>query len=102
MTHGLARCASRLVIAPEADRGRGKIGPAGAESVPARWPLPLAKDISMNIVTTTSAVARTAAPLGTPAPVAFGNGQAIYQAATQILPFLSRASLSPPLSCVPP
>ncbi|MFD2051918.1 hypothetical protein ACFSQT_01715 [Mesorhizobium calcicola] len=56
----------------------------------------------MNIVTTTSAVARTAAPLGTPAPVAFGNGQAIYQAATQILPFLSRASLSPPLSCVPP
>ncbi|WP_143748449.1 hypothetical protein [Mesorhizobium carmichaelinearum] len=44
----------------------------------------------MNIVTTTSAVARTAAPVGTPAPVAFGNAQAIYQAATQILPFLEQ------------
>lgn len=60
---------------------------AGAGATP-----PLAKDISMNIVSTTSAAARTAAPLATPAPSAIDNAQAIYQAAMQLLPFLEQGS----------
>lgn len=44
----------------------------------------------MNIVTTTSAVARTAAPLAAAAPVASDNAQALHQAATQLLPFLEQ------------
>ncbi|MDG4890028.1 MULTISPECIES: strawberry notch family protein [unclassified Mesorhizobium] len=46
----------------------------------------------MNIVSTTSAAARTAAPLATPAPAAIDNGQAIYQAAMQLLPFLEQGN----------
>lgn len=42
----------------------------------------------MNIVTNTSAVARTAAPLTAPASRPVDTGQAIYQAAAQLLPFL--------------
>ena len=44
----------------------------------------------MNIVSTTSAVARTAAPLAATAPVAIDNAQAVHQAATQLLPFLEQ------------
>jgi len=44
----------------------------------------------MNINSTTSAVARTAAPLAAPAAVAIGTAQAIHQAATQLLPFLEQ------------
>ncbi|SMH26474.1 strawberry notch family protein [Mesorhizobium australicum] len=42
----------------------------------------------MNIVTTTSAVARTAAPLAAAASDTLGAAQAIHQAAIQLLPFL--------------
>ncbi|MEI9402641.1 strawberry notch family protein [Mesorhizobium argentiipisi] len=44
----------------------------------------------MNIVSTTSTVARTAAPLAAPPPAAIDNAQAIYQAAMQLLPFLEQ------------
>ncbi|MER8886434.1 strawberry notch family protein [Mesorhizobium sp. M0678] len=44
----------------------------------------------MNIVSTTSAVARTAAPLGAPTPAPINNAQAIYQAAMRLLPFLEQ------------
>ncbi|MER8523629.1 strawberry notch family protein [Mesorhizobium sp. M1076] len=44
----------------------------------------------MNIVTTTSAGARTAAPLAAPAPAAIDNAQAIHQAAMQLLPILEQ------------
>lgn len=46
----------------------------------------------MNIVSTTSAVARTAAPLAAPAPVAIDYAQAIHQAATQLLPLLEQGN----------
>ena len=46
----------------------------------------------MNIVSTTSAVARTAAPLGAPAQDAIDTAQAIHQAAMQLLPFLEQRS----------
>lgn len=42
----------------------------------------------MNIVSTTPAVARTAAPLGAPAQDALDTAQAIYRAAMRLLPFL--------------
>nr|WP_295463198.1 strawberry notch family protein [Mesorhizobium sp.] len=44
----------------------------------------------MNIVTTTSTVARTAAPLAAPGPRTIDTAQAIHQAATQLLPFLDQ------------
>ncbi|MER8949513.1 strawberry notch-like NTP hydrolase domain-containing protein [Mesorhizobium sp. M0809] len=44
----------------------------------------------MNIVSTTSAVARTAAPLGAPAQDALDTAQAIYRAAMRLLPFLEQ------------
>ncbi|MCR5860342.1 strawberry notch family protein [Mesorhizobium sp. J428] len=44
----------------------------------------------MNIVSTSSAVARTAAPLAAPAPVAIDNAQAIDQAAVLLLPLLEQ------------
>lgn len=44
----------------------------------------------MNIVSTTPAVARTAAPLDAPTPASINNAQAIYQAATLLLPFLEQ------------
>ncbi|MER8608510.1 strawberry notch family protein [Mesorhizobium sp. M1233] len=44
----------------------------------------------MNIVSTTSAVARTAASLSAPTPVPINNAQAIYQAAMRLLPFLEQ------------
>ncbi|MET2831256.1 strawberry notch family protein [Mesorhizobium shangrilense] len=44
----------------------------------------------MNIVTTSSAVAPTAAPLANPTPDAIDTAQAIHQAATQLLPFLEQ------------
>ncbi|MER8746186.1 strawberry notch family protein [Mesorhizobium sp. M1004] len=44
----------------------------------------------MNIVSTTSTVARTAAPLAVPAQDAINNAQAIYQAATLLLPLLEQ------------
>ncbi|MER8772785.1 strawberry notch family protein [Mesorhizobium sp. M0960] len=44
----------------------------------------------MNIVSTTSAVARTAAPLGAPTHAPINNAQAIYQAAMRLLPFLKQ------------
>lgn len=44
----------------------------------------------MNIVSTTPAVARTAAPLGAPTPASINNAEAIYQAATLLLPFLEQ------------
>jgi hypothetical protein len=44
----------------------------------------------MNIVTTTSAVARTAALLATPASRSINTAQAIHQAAIQLLPFLEQ------------
>jgi predicted RNA methylase len=44
----------------------------------------------MNIATTASAAARTAAPRVTPAPAAIGNAQAIYQAAMQLQTFLEQ------------
>ncbi len=73
-------------MSPEGEWGREECGPAGAERVPAGRTLSSAKDISMNIVTTTSAVARTAAP-----PVdTIDTAQAILQAATQLLPFLEQ------------
>jgi len=56
----------------------------------------------MNIVSTTSAVARTAAPLGAPAQDAIDTAKAIHQAGMLFLPFLERASLSPPPHCAPP
>ncbi|WP_352486275.1 hypothetical protein [Mesorhizobium sp. M0051] len=42
----------------------------------------------MNIVSTTPAVARTAAPLDAPTPASITNAQAIHQAGTLVLPFL--------------
>ncbi|MER9426186.1 strawberry notch family protein [Mesorhizobium sp. M0317] len=42
----------------------------------------------MNIISTTPAVARTATSLGAPTPTPINNAQAIYQAATLLLPFL--------------
>ncbi|MER8438737.1 strawberry notch family protein [Mesorhizobium sp. M1312] len=44
----------------------------------------------MNIVSTTPAVARTAAPLHAPTPASINNAEAIYQAAMQLLPFLEQ------------
>ena len=44
----------------------------------------------MNIVSTTSIVARTAASLAAPAQDAVNNAQAIYQAAMRLLPFLEQ------------
>ena len=44
----------------------------------------------MNIVSTTSAVPRTAAPLGVPAQNAIDTAQAIHQAAMRLLPFLEQ------------
>ncbi|KUM26698.1 methylase [Mesorhizobium loti] len=44
----------------------------------------------MNILSTTSAAARTAAPLGAPAPTAIDSAQAIFHAAMQILPSLEQ------------
>jgi hypothetical protein len=44
----------------------------------------------MNIVTTTSTVARTAAPLAAPGPRTIDTAQAIHQAAIQLLPFLEQ------------
>ncbi|MER9712768.1 strawberry notch family protein [Mesorhizobium sp. M0174] len=44
----------------------------------------------MNIVSTTPAVARTAAPLDAPTPASINNAQAIYQAAMLLLPFLGQ------------
>ncbi|MER9056714.1 strawberry notch family protein [Mesorhizobium sp. M0910] len=44
----------------------------------------------MNIVSTTPAVARTAAPLDAPRPTPINNAQAIHQAAKLLLPFLER------------
>ncbi|WP_027144396.1 strawberry notch family protein [Mesorhizobium sp. WSM3626] len=44
----------------------------------------------MNIVSTTSDVARTAAPLGTRAPAASDRAQVIFQAALLLLPFLEQ------------
>ncbi|MER8562899.1 strawberry notch-like NTP hydrolase domain-containing protein [Mesorhizobium sp. M0578] len=44
----------------------------------------------MNIVSTTPAVARTAAPLDAPTPASINNAQAIYQAAMRLLPFLEQ------------
>lgn len=44
----------------------------------------------MNIVSTTSTVARTAASLAAPAQDAVNNAQAIYQAAMRLLPFLEQ------------
>ncbi|MER9865408.1 strawberry notch C-terminal domain-containing protein [Mesorhizobium sp. M0185] len=44
----------------------------------------------MNIVSTTSTVARTAAPLGVPAQDAIDTAQAIHQAAMLLLPFLEQ------------
>ncbi|MER9558169.1 strawberry notch family protein [Mesorhizobium sp. M0323] len=44
----------------------------------------------MNIVPTTSAVARTSAPLGVPAQDAIDTAQAIYQAGMLLLPFLEQ------------
>ncbi|MER9559360.1 strawberry notch-like NTP hydrolase domain-containing protein [Mesorhizobium sp. M0323] len=44
----------------------------------------------MNIVSTTPAVTRTAAPLDAPTPASINNAQAIYQAATLLLPFLEQ------------
>lgn len=44
----------------------------------------------MNIVTTTSAVAQTVAPLAVPAPDAIDTAQAIHQAAVSLLPFLEQ------------
>jgi predicted RNA methylase len=44
----------------------------------------------MNIVTTSSSVARTAAPLAAPASDTIDTTQAIHQAAIQLLPFLER------------
>ncbi|MER9121272.1 strawberry notch family protein [Mesorhizobium sp. M0954] len=44
----------------------------------------------MNIVSTTSAVARTAAPLGAPTHAPINNAQAIYQAAMRLVPFLEQ------------
>ncbi|MEQ1956208.1 strawberry notch family protein [Mesorhizobium sp. CN2-181] len=44
----------------------------------------------MNIVTTTSAAARTAAPLATPASRPIDTAHAIHQAAVQLLPFLEQ------------
>ncbi len=46
----------------------------------------------MNIVSTTSAVARTAVPLAAPASVAIENAQAIVQAATLLLPSLEQGN----------
>ncbi|MBB6414069.1 strawberry notch family protein [Mesorhizobium sangaii] len=46
----------------------------------------------MNIVTTSSAVAPTAAPLANPTPDAIDTAQAIHQAATQLLPFLEQGN----------
>jgi len=46
----------------------------------------------MNIVSTTSAAARTATQLAAYAPTAVDNAQAIYQAAMQLLPFLEQGS----------
>lgn len=44
----------------------------------------------MNIVSTTPAVAQTAAPLDAPTPASINNAQAIYQAAMLLLPFLEQ------------
>ncbi len=44
----------------------------------------------MNIVTTTSTVAQTVAPLAAPAPDAIDTAQAIHQAAVSLLPFLEQ------------
>ncbi|MBN9245829.1 MAG: methylase, partial [Mesorhizobium sp.] len=44
----------------------------------------------MNIVTTPSSAARTAAAVAAPVSHCIDNAQAIYQAATQLLPFLKR------------
>ncbi|MER9216495.1 strawberry notch family protein [Mesorhizobium sp. M0663] len=44
----------------------------------------------MNIVSATAAVTRTAAPLDAPTPASINNAQAIYQAATLLLPFLEQ------------
>ncbi|MER9228315.1 strawberry notch family protein [Mesorhizobium sp. M0664] len=44
----------------------------------------------MNIVSTISTVARTAASLGAPTQASINNAQAIYQAATLLLPFLEQ------------
>ncbi|MER9997048.1 strawberry notch-like NTP hydrolase domain-containing protein, partial [Mesorhizobium sp. M0098] len=44
----------------------------------------------MNIVSTTPAVARTAAPLHAPTPASINNAEAIYQVAMLLLPFLER------------
>lgn len=60
------------------------------ESAGVRATLPLAKDISMNIVSTASIVARTAASLAAPAQDGVNNAQAIYQAAMRLLPFLEQ------------
>jgi hypothetical protein len=46
----------------------------------------------MNIVTTTSTVARTAARLAAPGPRTIDTAQAIHQAATQLLPFLEQGN----------
>ncbi|MDQ6436283.1 strawberry notch family protein [Mesorhizobium sp. LHD-90] len=46
----------------------------------------------MNMVTTSSAVARTAAPLANPTPDAIDPAQAIHQAAIQLLPFLEQGN----------
>ncbi|MER9632623.1 strawberry notch-like NTP hydrolase domain-containing protein [Mesorhizobium sp. M0228] len=44
----------------------------------------------MNIVSAIAAVTRTAAPLDAPTPASINNAQAIYQAATLLLPFLEQ------------
>ncbi|TIU65448.1 MAG: hypothetical protein E5W25_20595, partial [Mesorhizobium sp.] len=44
----------------------------------------------MNIVTTTSTVPRTVAPLAAPRPRTIDIAQAIHQAATRLLPFLEQ------------
>ncbi|UVK48221.1 strawberry notch family protein (plasmid) [Mesorhizobium sp. AR07] len=44
----------------------------------------------MNIVSATAAVTPTAAPLHAPTPASINNAQAIYQAATLLLPFLEQ------------
>ncbi|MER8462068.1 hypothetical protein [Mesorhizobium sp. M1396] len=54
----------------------------------------------MNIVSTTSTVARTAASLAAPAQDAIA--QAIHQAAMLLLPFVEQGKLSPPPHCAPP
>ncbi|ESY78531.1 methylase [Mesorhizobium sp. LNHC220B00] len=46
----------------------------------------------MNIVSTTPAVARTAAPLGAPTPASINNAQAIHQTAMRLLPFLEQGN----------